>query len=72
MTRTTFQIDGMSCGHCVAAVDRALRAVPGVQVDEVAIGAAVVTHDPHQAAAEAIQAAIAEAGYSARIQGREA
>ena len=72
MTKTTIQIDGMSCGHCVQAVDRALRSVPGVQVDEVEIGGAVVTHDPTQASPAAIEAAIAEAGYTARIQGRGA
>ena len=72
MARTTIQIDGMSCGHCVQAVDRALRSVPGVQVDEVAIGRAVVTHDPAHPAPAAIEAAIGEAGYTARIQGRGA
>lgn len=72
MARTTIQIDGMSCGHCVQAVDRALRSVPGVQVDEVAIGRAVVTHDPAQATPAIVEAAVAGAGYVARIQGRGA
>ena len=71
MTRTTIQIEGMSCGHCVQAVDRALRSVPGVQVQEVSIGTAVVTHDPEQATPEVIEAAIADAGYAVRGQGRD-
>ena len=25
-----FQVSGMTCGHCVAAVERAVREVPGV------------------------------------------
>ncbi|WP_293181140.1 cation transporter [Oceanithermus sp.] len=28
---TRLKIEGMSCGHCVAAVHRALAAVPGVE-----------------------------------------
>ncbi len=28
---TKLKIEGMSCGHCVAAVQRALAAVPGVE-----------------------------------------
>jgi len=30
MTDTTLNITGMTCGHCVNAVQRALAAVPGV------------------------------------------
>ena len=32
---TTIQINGMSCGHCVSAVRKALTAVPGVTVGDV-------------------------------------
>lgn len=45
--RTELQIQGMSCQHCVKAVDGALRAVPGVETVEVAVGRAVlITKDP--------------------------
>ena len=27
----TLKVDGMTCGHCVAAVSRALAQVPGVE-----------------------------------------
>jgi copper chaperone len=40
--QTTIRIQGMSCGHCVRAVDAALRKLPGVQVVRVAVGEAVV------------------------------
>ncbi|MGH7713396.1 MAG: heavy-metal-associated domain-containing protein, partial [Gemmatimonadaceae bacterium] len=36
------EIDGMSCGHCVASVRTALATVPGVQVADVSIGQARV------------------------------
>ncbi len=37
---TTLTIDGMSCGHCVRAVETALDAVPGVAVEAVTVGEA--------------------------------
>jgi len=30
MTNLTLRIDGMSCGHCMNAVNRALAGLPGV------------------------------------------
>ncbi|SDD71170.1 CopZ family metallochaperone [Sporomusa acidovorans] len=30
MSQTILKIEGMSCGHCKAAVEKALQAVPGV------------------------------------------
>jgi copper chaperone len=38
-------IDGMSCGHCVAAVKGALETVPGVRKVEVAVGRATLEAD---------------------------
>ena len=31
MSETIIKIEGMSCDHCTAAVEAALKAVPGVQ-----------------------------------------
>jgi len=64
-TNTTLDIDGMSCGHCVAQVTKALAGVPGVEVKSVAIGSAqIATTEP--AAVMAAKASLAEAGYTAR------
>jgi copper chaperone CopZ len=60
---TSIQINGMSCAHCVAAVQKALMAVPGVTVREVAIGRAVVTLDAAGGSLAAVEAAIEHAGY---------
>lgn len=59
-------IDGMTCGHCVAHVKRALEAVPGVVRAEVVLkpGAAQVEGT---ASAEALCAAVTEEGYTARV-----
>ncbi len=35
MSQTTLRITGMTCGHCVAAVTKALKSVPGVESAEV-------------------------------------
>ena len=42
MERAVLHIDGMSCGHCLNAVNQALARVPGVQVECVRIGRAEV------------------------------
>jgi copper chaperone len=61
----TLTIDGMSCGHCVAAVKRALATVPGVSDAVVSVGAARVTVSAgsrEEVVAHAIRA-IQQAGY---------
>jgi len=66
MEHVTIQIDGMSCGHCVAAVGRALSAVPGVDVQQLAIGSATVAYDPGAVSLDRIRAAIRAEGYLPR------
>ena len=63
MTRTTLKIDGMSCGHCVTAVKKALLDLDGVTVESVAVGTATVQYDPAVASPEKIAEAIGDAGY---------
>lgn len=66
MQRITLDIDGMSCGHCVASVRSALTAVPGLELQEVRVGSAVVrTAGDARVAADAARAALQEAGYDA-------
>jgi copper chaperone CopZ len=66
MNRTTLKIDGMTCGHCVAWVKKALTGLEGVTVENVAVGSATVTHDPAATSAEQIARAVSDAGYPAR------
>jgi copper chaperone CopZ len=65
MSALALAIDGMSCHHCLNAVNQALAAVPGVAIQSVRIGRAELSYDPTQADADRIIAAIAEAGYRA-------
>ncbi|NUQ12980.1 MAG: heavy-metal-associated domain-containing protein [Gemmatimonadaceae bacterium] len=65
MKTTRFHISGMSCGHCIHAVREALTALPGVRVDEVGIGSAVVSHEEELVSVGALVDAIGDAGYEA-------
>ncbi|NUO63669.1 MAG: heavy-metal-associated domain-containing protein [Gemmatimonadaceae bacterium] len=65
MNRTTLKIDGMTCGHCVAWVKKALEGLDGVAVENVAVGSATVEYDPAVASPDRIARAVSDAGYAA-------
>lgn len=65
MKDLTLHIEGMSCGHCLNAVSRALGALPGVQVDSVQMGRAALKYDESKTTPAAIAGAVGEAGYRA-------
>jgi len=67
MSRTTLKIEGMSCGHCIGSVRKALESLEGVTVENVSVGAATVAYDPAVASPEEFAEAIAEAGYTASL-----
>ncbi|MGV9763451.1 heavy-metal-associated domain-containing protein [Micromonospora tulbaghiae] len=61
---TTYQVSGMTCGHCVNSVSTELSALPGVtdvQVDLATGGVTVTSQNPLDA--DAVRAAVDEAGY---------
>lgn len=66
-TTTTLHVTGMTCGHCVKAVTEELTAVDGVRsvdVDLVTGGTSAVTvHSDGPVPADALRAAVDEAGY---------
>lgn len=69
MTSLTLSIDGMSCGHCVANVRRALEALPNVHVQDVQVGSAQLdVADATSDTLRPILAALADAGYPASAQ----
>jgi copper chaperone len=65
MENLTLHIEGMSCGHCLNAVSKALGSLDGVEVESVKIGRAEVRYDPSKIHPNAIAAAITEVGYRA-------
>ncbi len=65
LRRIELPVSGLTCEKCAGAVERALRAVPGVgraTVNLVA-GRAFVEYDPRRATVSALARAIREAGY---------
>jgi copper chaperone len=59
-----FQVNDMSCGHCVGAITKALKAAdPGAAV-EIDLATHRVQIEPAQADAKTLQKAIEDAGYT--------
>ena len=67
MERLNLKIEGMSCDHCVRAVRGRLERTPGVKVDEVKIGSALLDYDPSKTNVDDIEEAIADEGYTAFV-----
>lgn len=64
MSDTTYQVSGMTCGHCATAVTEELLTVAGVTnvAVEVESGFVTITSDAPVSDA-AVRAAVEEAGY---------
>jgi len=64
MEKKTLKVKGMSCEHCVKAVNNALAAVGAADIAvNLKEGTASFSHDPSLAPIEKIKAAIADAGF---------
>lgn len=65
--RTTLRSDELSCPSCVPKIEKALKALPGVEQAEVHFntGRIQVTHDPQLAPVEALVQAVEGTGYRA-------
>lgn len=62
---TKLTVTGMTCGHCVAHVKKALLGVSGVEGADVEQSGAVVVRHGQDVKLDVLVAAVAEAGYSA-------
>ncbi len=65
MEHLNLKIDGMSCGHCVARVEKTLKKLDGVTVNRVDIGSADILYDPAKTPFAQIREALDDAGYTA-------
>ncbi|MFG1708335.1 heavy-metal-associated domain-containing protein [Nonomuraea sp. M3C6] len=64
MTVTTYQVEGMTCGHCVSSVSAEVGKVTGVRGVEVDLAAKAVTVTSEAPLdISVIDAAVVEAGY---------
>ena len=68
MERLNLTIEGMTCEHCVRAVEGRLRKTPGVEVLNVAIGSADVRYDATAMSIDDIAELIADEGYTAFVE----
>ncbi len=60
----TFQVNHMTCGHCVNAVTRAVKGIDPTAYVSINLAAKRVEVDSKTADLRAIKAAITEAGYT--------
>ncbi len=67
MAKTTLNVKGMTCTHCVAAVRDALEEMPGVRSARVELdkGTAVVDYDDALANPRELATVVTAAGYEA-------
>lgn len=64
MARSTYRVGGMTCEHCVQAVEREVARLQGVSRVEVDLSAGTVAVDSDEPLDETVvRAAVDEAGY---------
>lgn len=65
MEKITLKVEGMSCGHCKAAVEKALKETNGVRNAEVNLTSksVEVTYDQDRVDRASLVKAIEDAGY---------
>lgn len=68
MPEFTLHIDAMHCGACIRRVTQALASTEGLKVEEVRLGAARLSSAAGQASVDHAIAALAKAGYTARLE----
>ncbi len=68
MTDRTLNVEGMSCGHCKAAVEEELGKVSGVERSNADFekGIVEVRYDENRVTTEDLERAIVDAGYSVK------
>ena len=74
MKTTRLKVGGMTCGHCVASVEKALQNQGGVRNASVDLdaGAAEVQYEETEVSPEQLIAVVEEEGYSAALAGSSA
>jgi copper chaperone len=63
MASRTYRVDGMTCGHCVAAVEGEISQLPGVAAVRADLASGQVTVHGEALDDAAVAAAVDEAGY---------
>jgi len=71
MANVKLRVTGMTCGHCQAKVEKALKGIAGVYsaIIDLPDGEAEIDFNDDQVTTEQMVAAIAKAGYVAKVAG---
>jgi copper chaperone len=64
MESVHLNIEGMTCEHCVRAIDNRLRKTPGVEVERVVVGAVDLRYEPSRISLDEISELISDEGYT--------
>jgi copper chaperone len=68
MAEITLRVENMHCGSCIRRVSQSLASIPGLEVKEVRVGAARFVSTQNPAPVDEAVAALAKAGYPARLE----
>ena len=68
MSEVVLRVDGMHCGSCIRRVTQAIGSAGPFEVEEVRLGAARFQASDKTDAADAAIAALAKAGFIARVE----
>jgi copper chaperone CopZ len=68
LSEFTLRLEGMHCASCVRRVTQTLNGTEGLQAVEVQLGAARVRATDEPASVDRAVAALAKAGYPARLE----
>jgi copper chaperone len=63
MEEQLFKVEGMTCDHCVAAVEREVRGVAGAREVNVELTSGALTIQGEGVDPDAVRTAVEEAGY---------
>ena len=71
MANLKLRVTGMTCGHCQAKVEKALKGITGVYsaIVDLPDGEAEIDFNDDQVTTEQLLAAVTKAGYAAKIAG---
>ena len=71
MANIKLRVTGMTCGHCQAKVEKALKGIAGVYsaIIDLPDGEAEIDFDDDSVTTDQLLAAVTKAGYAAKIAG---
>ncbi len=63
MKEEALSIQGMSCNHCVMALRKEFTKIPGLEIESVEVGRALIRYDDADVKPSRVKGAVEEAGF---------